>query len=276
LLIYDYSLTFVDEVERFWPCGGWDPSYVSILFLLNRYLTIAGHVPVMWEYFWRITREDIRERVSESLYYFYHQFLVIIIQCIVALMMTIRIYALYERRTWVVVLFVTLSCLAVGTSIWAIINGERNAESPVMVIPYGCGATLASDESYTTISPRALPAAWAWELVFDTLIFGMTLYKTLTLPRTSGISLLMMLIRDGMKPSLFLWPFSRGCVTMFINLISSLMISRLMLNLRDPKLRLRGGGGGVGGESEWTTTSGIYRGNTWRDGHGIITTVGVD
>lgn len=35
------------------------------------------------------------------------------------------------------------------------------------------------------------------ELIFDILVFGMTLYKTLTLPRGAGIGLLSRIIRDG-------------------------------------------------------------------------------
>ncbi|KAF9446630.1 hypothetical protein P691DRAFT_732875 [Macrolepiota fuliginosa MF-IS2] len=298
LLIYEYLLTFVDEVERFWPWWlkaffnfqlqsisrdsensnnrdgveaeeadtggrGCDLSCASVLFFLNRYLTIAGHVPVMWEYFWRITKEDIRERVCTHLQV-YHQFLVVVIQFIVAWMMIMRIYALYERRIWVAVLYVTISCLAVGTAIWAIINSKRSKKSPMMVIPYGCGQTLAAEEALY------LAAAWIGELVFDTLIFGMTLYKTLTLPRAGGIGLLTMLMRDGtmyfaamvvtnlanILSFILGGPFSRGSVTMATNAISSALVSRLMLNLRDPKLHLHGtrrGGGGL----EWSTINGL-------------------
>jgi len=40
---------------------------------------------------------------------------------------------------------------------------------------------------------------WIGELVFEFLVFGMTLYKTLTLPRGAGIGLLSRIIRDGMN-----------------------------------------------------------------------------
>jgi hypothetical protein len=42
-----------------------------------------------------------------------------------------------------------------------------------------------------------LATAWAGEFVFDVVIFAMTLYKTLTLPRGSGIGLLRMIMFDG-------------------------------------------------------------------------------
>lgn len=41
-------------------------------------------------------------------------------------------------------------------------------------------------------------APWLGEIIFDVAIFGMTLYKALTLPRGGGIGLLSMIIRDGM------------------------------------------------------------------------------
>ncbi len=40
--------------------------------------------------------------------------------------------------------------------------------------------------------------AWGGMLVFDVLVFLMTLYKSLTLPRLKGVSLLSVLFRDGM------------------------------------------------------------------------------
>lgn len=45
-----------------------------------------------------------------------------------------------------------------------------------------------------------IAAAWFGELIFDILVFGMTLFKTLTLPRTGEIGLLTMLMRDGANP----------------------------------------------------------------------------
>jgi hypothetical protein len=50
ILIHDYCLTFVAEVERFWRVG--QLNWASGFFYLNRYLTLFGHVPVMLEYFW--------------------------------------------------------------------------------------------------------------------------------------------------------------------------------------------------------------------------------
>jgi hypothetical protein len=40
-------------------------------------------------------------------------------------------------------------------------------------------------------------AAWAGMLVFDSLVFCMTLYKSIVLPRPNGVNILDILLRDG-------------------------------------------------------------------------------
>jgi hypothetical protein len=42
-----------------------------------------------------------------------------------------------------------------------------------------------------------MAAAWAGMLVFDSLVFGMTLYKSIVLPRPNGVNILDILLRDG-------------------------------------------------------------------------------
>ncbi len=46
ILYYDFALTVDTEIERFW---GRPWSLVSFGFYLNRYLSLLGHIPVMYE-----------------------------------------------------------------------------------------------------------------------------------------------------------------------------------------------------------------------------------
>jgi len=50
ILLYDYCLTFVAEVESCWVVGRcrWGLG----VFYLNRYLVLFGHIPIMLEFFW--------------------------------------------------------------------------------------------------------------------------------------------------------------------------------------------------------------------------------
>lgn len=50
LLYYEYSLTFADEVERFWNPNNF--TWASVFFFLNRYLVLLGNIPIMFAAFW--------------------------------------------------------------------------------------------------------------------------------------------------------------------------------------------------------------------------------
>ena len=61
ILIYDYCLTFVAEVERCWAVRRLN--WALVFFYLNRYLTILGYIPIMLEYFW-LTSDQNKTEVS--------------------------------------------------------------------------------------------------------------------------------------------------------------------------------------------------------------------
>jgi len=48
-----------------------------------------------------------------------------------------------------------------------------------------------------TLTYTGFAAAWAGMLVFDLLVFCMTIYKSMLLPRPNGTNILGILIRDG-------------------------------------------------------------------------------
>ena len=50
ILYYDYLLTFQLEVDRLWSVGRY--TWASVLFFVNRYLALLGHIPVIYEFFW--------------------------------------------------------------------------------------------------------------------------------------------------------------------------------------------------------------------------------
>ncbi|KAF5349274.1 hypothetical protein D9756_009430 [Leucocoprinus leucothites] len=351
LIIHEYFLTFVYEVERFWP--KWlqnlfsfgrhsnEPqaerdygarhdtesedkngfTWASLFFFLNRYLTIVSHIPVMLEYFWEAagngTREDEYEsciskpdsndhdRLSCYQLQIYHQCMVLTTQALNACMMIMRVHALYERKTWVVILYLVVCCSVIGVAAWAINASARSTHTyPVVVpVPYGCGLPLGVKECFFWQAGPSIArqfkfyidiaAAWSGELVFDILVFGMTLYKTLRLPRGGGNGLLSQLMRDGaiyfgamvmvtvgnILCLLLGGPLSRGSATMITNVISSLAVSRLMLNLRDPTLYLYGYGAGRGYFQETTINGfGFHRAagdSTWLGARSIVV-IGTD
>ncbi|KAJ3994438.1 hypothetical protein F5050DRAFT_1774515 [Lentinula boryana] len=50
ILIYDYLLTFDIEIERFWKRD--TKRFASILFFINRYMTLLGNIPIVLLFFW--------------------------------------------------------------------------------------------------------------------------------------------------------------------------------------------------------------------------------
>ena len=52
-------------------------------------------------------------------------------------------------------------------------------------------------QNILTLTHTGFGAAWAGMLVFDSLVFCMTLYKSIVLPRPNGVNILDILLRDG-------------------------------------------------------------------------------
>ncbi|PIL26040.1 hypothetical protein GSI_11794 [Ganoderma sinense ZZ0214-1] len=48
ILYFDYVITFGTEVERFWATRFSSPSSV---FYLNRYLSLFGHIPIVYQFY---------------------------------------------------------------------------------------------------------------------------------------------------------------------------------------------------------------------------------
>ncbi|KAJ4468700.1 hypothetical protein J3R30DRAFT_1593633 [Lentinula aciculospora] len=164
----------------------------------------------------------------------------------IGVLLLLRTYALYERDFKVLVLLVVvgLALMTFGIVILAWGRNEIQFGATVASNRGGCQLWLNQQDAL------CLALVWGGMLLFDFLVFSMTLYKALTLQRDGRMTLLSVLIRDGtiyfgvMAISIigniltFLLGDSqtRGMATTFTNSISSIMISRLMFNLRDPRL----------------------------------------
>ncbi|KAK0217406.1 hypothetical protein EDD85DRAFT_962054 [Armillaria nabsnona] len=248
ILYYDYALTFGLEVSRFWVHRGF--SWAAFFFYLNRYLGIFGHVPVVVEYFWTgypSNKAQRRVKFRCLKLQMYHQYFVIVVQLVVAVMLIMRTYALYDRSRKILIVQICVTLTAIGLGAYAVASGKKSSpdETPTDVTPFiGCSTSLTKD------SAVRLGIAWCGMLVFDIMVFTLTLHKALQLQRAGGVSLLTLLLRDGSVYfgviiasnlanilTFFLGDARiRGVVTTFTNVISSTMLSRLMLNIRDPKL----------------------------------------
>ncbi|KAJ7238241.1 hypothetical protein C8J57DRAFT_1374192 [Mycena rebaudengoi] len=163
-------------------------------------------------------------------------------------MLILRTYALYEhnKRLLAVMLIITSVVIIVG--LWAVIAGKGVDTSNNLQLYIGCNYPVGHSQGISQAS------AWAGVAVFDCMIFFLTLNKVFHRHR-DGMGIITVLLRDGsvyfgvmviseLSNILTLVlgsPYTRGFATTFTSIISSIMISRLMLNLRDPALARQSG-----------------------------------
>ncbi|KAJ7101342.1 hypothetical protein B0H15DRAFT_796164 [Mycena belliarum] len=187
-------------------------------------------------------------------------------QTLIGIMLIIRTYALYDRDRRVLAFMICVSAGVIAVGVWSVLGApDADPGEKIDVLPFSLGCATSVPFSQRI----GLAAAWAGMGVFDCTIFFLTVYRALSKTRAHGIDLFTVLLRDGSiyfgvivlsnlsniltfiprstaacvlpradpahantEPQ----PYTRGLPTTFINVISSLMITRLMLNLRDPAL----------------------------------------
>ncbi|KAJ7260155.1 hypothetical protein C8J57DRAFT_1471789, partial [Mycena rebaudengoi] len=257
LLFYDYLLTVGWEITRYW---GLSFNFPSLLFFLNRYGSLFGHIPVAVQYFWIAPGTPSKISVCGKLIS-YHQYFVVFSQVIIGVMLIMRTYALYERDKRILTLMIVVSCAVIGVGLWSVLGGTGKPDKePPMGLFIGCASAISRSERI------GLAIAWISLGIFDCMIFVLTLYRALSRRHPTGFALIPVLLRDGsiyfrvmvlsnvsniitfligtVSTSVSntaatlnaVQPYTRGTVTTFTNVISSIMISRLMLNLRNPAL----------------------------------------
>ncbi|KAJ7728700.1 hypothetical protein DFH07DRAFT_850965 [Mycena maculata] len=240
LLFYDYFLTLDWEISRYW---GTPFSWPSTLFFLNRYGTLLGNIPVVIQYFWSL--ESTPQKIMVCLHLeSYHQYFIIATQLMVGVMLILRTHALYERNRRVLILMLAVAASGVVVGLWSVITGKTGNTVENLPLYFGCNYAISQSQGVS------LASAWAGVAVFDCMIFLLTLYKVFSRRRTRGTDLFTVLLRDGsvyfgvmvmsnlsnILSFVLGSPYTRGIATTWTNIISSIMISRLMLNLRDPAL----------------------------------------
>jgi len=232
LLIYDHVLTFSDEVNYIWNAR---QGLVSVIFLLNRYIVplvlavdiyetmglSSGPTSVLFCKVWTVVQSYITIASFMS------------IHAIVAW----RLYALHGGQAWIrrtlwvaAILYVSSSTAIITASLIPIISDLR---------PY-------HHECVGTI-PTYLWTAWLPSVVFETLLFGLTVVAMLRQEQRRSFSTLSLLLyRDGMLYfvavticslfSLLVWalagPSLIGLARYFALAMVNLAGSRLVLNLK--------------------------------------------
>jgi len=232
VLIWDHVDTFAEEVEYIWN-GRKGP--IVYLFLLNRYLTPLGFVVNLFAYLSPVWTEER----CRSFIRFEGSMTMIGVE-VVALMMLLRIYALYYRQKWVVVSVAVLLLFQTCMMSWLLTRGQpvlHNPESGVRA------CTMIFDPNISVI---ASSSAWL-PLLYDTVVVGLTLYRTIPSIRNKQVSYVMTrLLEDGLIYYSAIFSVTLVLTIMVIaappglkNIIAQLellltvaMMSRITLNLK--------------------------------------------
>ncbi|TBU55118.1 hypothetical protein BD310DRAFT_714735 [Dichomitus squalens] len=238
MLFYDITITFGDEVERIWKQRF---TGATVLWFLNRYLSPLGYIVIIVSF-----QDPNWSKAACQHYVLYPEVLKVFTTTAVGIIFILRLYSIYAKSNTVLYGFTTLLALELAVKIWAFTDGTMLQLPPGFV---GCiltGRSAPGDRLIYT---------WVAELVFDSCVFFATLYRTIQLYRRTVFgearSLITVVMRDGIM--YFAAIFFSNLVTVLIfifapndlkvinasfsTLITSLMVSRLMLNLRGEVLR---------------------------------------
>ncbi|TEB33884.1 hypothetical protein FA13DRAFT_1730154 [Coprinellus micaceus] len=98
LLYYDYFLTFTREVEWFWFAHN-RFSWASLFFFANRYVSVLGHFPYIYEFF-SFRNDPGRLKACIGLRSF-REIICFVTQIFVGFFLITRTYALWNRSKYV-------------------------------------------------------------------------------------------------------------------------------------------------------------------------------
>lgn len=231
ILFFDYFLTLDLEWENIWQ-RKW--TCATLLFFINRYFPMLSYIAIivsLHDPSW--SEESCQEFIRLPFY------MVLISETVIAMIVSLRLYALYLQRWQVPVCmaFVYISQLA-----WGILASRGISTDIAPAVGQGCVAYV-EDWAYNLFAVYIGNSA-----LFDCMVFILTLYKTLRFrPRGFRIPLSDLFLRDGVVyfavmltakivNFVVFYAVSRNLITITWTLnhtITVIMISRLMLNLRE-------------------------------------------
>ncbi|TEB31074.1 hypothetical protein FA13DRAFT_1791786 [Coprinellus micaceus] len=267
MLFYDIALTMPDEVEKIWMQPRF--TYMTLLWTLNRYVAPLGYMVIIASF-----HMDWPPETCDR-YILYPEALKIVITLVIGIIFILRLYAIYGKSTVVAVVGMVLLVAELCIKIWAFTDGAR------LDLPEGLVGCILVGRNHLRFS-----FTWISELIFDTIVFLLTFHRTLRHYRFQHRSgqpgsrrphtLIHLIMKDGVTyfavifaanaitASIFLWspePGIKPINASFSTLITSLMVSRLILNLKSAAqtASVWASGGRVSGVSQSDDDEAPYR-----------------
>lgn len=237
LFIYDFALTFAKEVDLFWlqPRRTW----VFVFFIANRYIGLLGRIPEFLGIFFGTSGSPWCSGLLFS-----DRVIAVVLQLVGGVIMIARVHAFYNKDRRVPSLLIAVAVISVGLSCWALLFlPPPEPTATAQSIHAGCR------ESMTSAEASHWAAAWGGQLLFDALVFLFTLRKLISVRRSLGKrSFMAVSLRDGALYFAVMTaanvanivtylvmknPYERSMLAPPTNMLCAVIISRLILNLRD-------------------------------------------
>ncbi|KAL4244460.1 hypothetical protein ABKN59_008691 [Abortiporus biennis] len=241
ILYYDYFLTFSDEVKYVWG----HPVRLHWMFYVNRYFSILADLAVSVSTFLPFSSFKACRTYST-----FRELMLVIAQIFVGVILGWRTYALYGRSKPIAALLFTVAGAVVALGIWSVLTQE----------PGPANITMGCQFTETAASGIRIAGGWEGLMMFDLVIFLLTLLKTLQTRRETFVdesydrgrfdSVVELILRDGAiyfavmgcanvtnAITFYALPLElQGGVSTFSSSLSVTLTSRLMLNLRKEAL----------------------------------------
>ncbi|TFK21188.1 hypothetical protein FA15DRAFT_672815 [Coprinopsis marcescibilis] len=224
ILLYDYALTFCNEVNWIWR-GPSRTSLTTILFFINRYFSLLVTPVLVAQYFWE-SSDSSRLPVECRTLTTFHYIAIFFSQSVMGVILVMRTHALYGKPRWILLLFGIIALAVVAAGVWGLVTAPKLAFSDSPIPPRGY------------YMPGIIMV-----MAGEMLIFAMTLYKSVQITKREKPIVLRILLRDGrviMVAYIGLlvsyYDYSRGNIATLVNSLYATLVSRLILNLRDPSL----------------------------------------
>ncbi|KDQ58852.1 hypothetical protein JAAARDRAFT_33603 [Jaapia argillacea MUCL 33604] len=242
LTIYDHLILFDHEVEFIWKRPG---IIAKIFFFLTRY---CGDAIVVCWYTSSLSNKSLNSQVSGYFLFRMQIWVTNIPVWVVQVIMQFRVYALYNRAKWVLVLTFTCFIIELATVVAFLVSCQN---IQMTLIQLGIWSNCV-----VTQMPADAVGPWLSAMAFEGILFFLVLYKTvvnllrLNYPWTrNGVT--EVLLRDNIF--YFFVVFSLYCLTViawytfpliWIEIFSNLNVaaicilgSRLILNIREASYR---------------------------------------
>ncbi|KLO12998.1 hypothetical protein SCHPADRAFT_940772 [Schizopora paradoxa] len=259
LAMYEYIITFDQELSRIWSRPF---SIVTILWVINRYVFLISFTPTILSVnlhaLFNCTASDTIQLNRCQSFVKFPGIMQIILNISTGVTLSLRTYALYGNRNvffpsslipqcltrddlqkFIILVLLPFLLAEVAVEAWAVSDGVS-----VPLPPGFSGCILTGNPTHG----NRFVAFWVGQLVFPMLIFVLTITKGASLYRegASRSKVLRIMLRDGLIYFLIIFlanvanvvtyvvspPNLQAVNAPFSDMITALMICRLILNLR--------------------------------------------